>query len=487
LVDENGVVRNMNRLGTENFALGNPADWIGRPSLEVFAELIPRLTEDSVERVQSSIDRGDRNFDYSDKGYEIRLSEPDDRTFILYSRPVLSASRLERIGEAWVSWDVTDQRELAARLQHARRMETLGTLAGGVAHDFNNQLTPILGNAEWLANALPDDENRQEAAQDLRGAAEHCAELTRDLLAVAQRTPTQPRPVDVRAIITDVVRLHGASLSSAVDLRVEVDGDMLALRADPTQLKRVVTNLFINARDAVGAEGRIEICARNAVPSSPGDEQRWVALEVRDDGAGMDAETRDHIFDPFFTTKALGRGTGLGLSIVYGIVELHGASIEVESQPGQGTCFRLRWPADEAAVRPERTATSERSALEGSETILLVDDEEGVRRLARRGLELQGYRVIEAEDGVQGLFRYREHAGEIDLAVVDFSMPGRNGIQLIAALREQEPTLPAILVSGYIDRDSLGGPRVEAEFLPKPFRPDQLAALVRETLDRRAD
>jgi CheY-like chemotaxis protein len=179
--------------------------------------------------------------------------------------------------------------------------------------------------------------------------------------------------------------------------------------------------------------------------------------------------------------------TGLGLSIVFGIVELHGAGIEVESQPGQGTCFRLRRPADEVVQRADTTSGDDPSPVRGHEAILLVDDEESVRRLARRGLELHGHHVIEATNGSQALERYRENPSSIDLALVDFTMLGRDGVQIIRALREHTPQLPAISMSGYLNRDGLGGPEIDAVLLPKPFRPDELAATVRRTLDDRLE
>jgi CheY-like chemotaxis protein len=317
----------------------------------------------------------------------------------------------------------------------------------------------------------------------MRRAAEHCAELTRDLLAVAKRTPTQPRPVDCSEVIGEVVALLGVSLPDSVDLRVDIEEGTLPLHADPTQLRRVLTNLLVNARDAVTDGGRIDLRVRNAPPCDEEGRQRRVELEIQDTGVGMDRETRDHVFDPFFTTKSVGEGTGLGLSIVYGIVESHGATIEVDSEPDKGTCFRLCWPADES-VRPDKgEAPCEPMAAEGHETVLLVEDEAGVRRLVRRTLEKRGYRVIEAEDGDVALERQLEHPGEIHLALLDFTMPGRDGVQTLEALRAREPGLIAILMSGHLDRDGLGGPKVEATFLPKPFSPDQLAATLREVLD----
>ncbi len=366
-------------------------------------------------------------------------------------------------------------------VQRAQRIETLGPLASSVAHDFNNQLTAILGNARVLEGWLSSDPAAREALADLESAAEHCTELTRGLLDLARQAPIAPQPVAMDKLVHEVEALLRASLAPDVALRVDVAPGLFA-HTDPAQLRSVLTNLALNARDAVGARGEIEIAVRLAAPDASGaGAASYLEFVVRDTGVGMDTDTLEHVFDPFFTTKPPGQGTGLGLAIVSRIVESHGASTEVESEPFRGTRFRIAWPA--AIEAPFDTETGSLPIAGGHECVLLAEDEPAVRRLARAALERHGYRVLEACDGDEAVALFEQHRDGIDGVVVDLAMPRRNGLDVIAAVRASARRIPVVLMSGQggLDGDVALPERVIA--LGKPFRPDELASAVRRALD----
>jgi CheY-like chemotaxis protein len=369
-------------------------------------------------------------------------------------------------------------------------METLGTLAGGVAHDFNNQLTAILGNARLALDSVPDDPELRATLLELERAAEHCAQLTRGLLTFARRAPARQQAIDAERAVFEVVALLRPTLPQSIAIRIEKDPGLLAGLGDPTQIQQILLNLCVNARDAIGEAGQITIEARNRTlraedcagrPNArPG---RFLALSVRDDGAGMDARTLARIFDPFFTTKPLGAGTGLGLAIVYGLVRANQGWIEVESEPGRGSLFRVWLPAAEAEEGPFEAAAGAAARRSGSERVLLAEDEPLVRRVARMALEREGYTVVEACDGQEAVECLRARGPRVDLAILDLSMPRMGGLEALVELRRLAPDLPVILTSGHF---SDAAPSPDADFLPKPYRPDALAERVRALLDARS-
>lgn len=377
----------------------------------------------------------------------------------------------------WVTHDVTAERRIVARMQHADRMETLGTLAGGLAHDFNNELTGILGNATLLLQDLPPLDPMRGPLEDLEHSAEHCAELTQGLLAFARQGPRATRSVDLRGLFSEVEAMLRPSLAPRVSLEVQIAPGTPSAAADPTELRRVLTNLLLNAQDAVEADGRIVLEARGI------DSGKALELSVIDDGKGMDSKTRRRIFDPFFTTKGKGNGTGLGLAVVHGIVEAHGGSIEVSDRAGGGTRFRIYWPAATESARVLPPSEDGLGELSGEGTILLAEDDPGVRRMARVALERAGYRVLEAADGEQAVSCFDAHRGEVDLLLFDLSMPGLDGLSAIETIRERAPGLAALVMSGHPDRD-----RVWPEDVPlllKPFGPETLLEHVGKRLGAR--
>ena len=477
LVDRNERITMLSRVGADHFGMGAPEAWSGRPVLETVHAYAQRLCESSASELAARLARQESGFF---DGFELRFAKPVVRVLRVSARPVSSEDG-EPLGRVFVSLDVTAEREFGERLQRAQRMETLGTLASGIAHDFNNQLTAILGNARVLEGWLSSERPARAALADLESAAEHCTELTRGLLDLARQAPVAPQSVAVDKLVREVEALLRTSLAPDVELRVDVAPGAFA-HADPAQLRRVLTNLALNARDAVGAHGEIEIAVRAATKDPRGsDEAPGLEFVVRDTGVGMDADTLERVFDPFFTTKPPGQGTGLGLAIVSRIVESHGASIEVESQLGRGTRFRILWPA--ATETPRETEPAAPRIAGGHECVLLAEDEPAVRRLARAALERHGYRVLEACDGDEAVALFEQHRDAIDGVVVDLAMPRRNGLDVIAAVRAGAQSVPVVLMSGQggLERDVALPDRVIA--LGKPFRPDELASAVRRALD----
>jgi len=370
---------------------------------------------------------------------------------------------------------MAEQRRLQERLRQSQKLEAVGRLAGGVAHDFNNLLTAIDGFSDLALNQLAPEHPVRSDIEEVRRAAQRAAELTRQLLAFSGRQVLAPRVVDLNAVIADAARMLAKLAGEHVELRFTPDGEPALLRADPGQLEQVVTNLVVNARDAMPSGGTISIATAN--------EPEHVLLTVADTGAGMSEETRAHAFEPFFTTKEVGKGTGLGLAVVHGIVVQSGGEIAVSSRPGLGSSFELRFPAAAEAPVALRDADTARPES-GHETVLLVEDETAVRDLARRMLELAGYAVVSASSGEEAERLFGD-LGSVDVLVTDLVMPGMNGRELADRLRRGRPDLCVVLMSGYSqDAEALDGLRAAgAAFVEKPFTSSALVSEVRGVLD----
>lgn len=388
--------------------------------------------------------------------------------------------------------DITDIRHTEDQLRQAQKMEALGLLAGGIAHDLNNVLTAVLGFSEIrLADMAEDDPGRTDLIE-IRKAGERAAALTRQLLAFSRKQVLQPKVVDVNALVRGMRSMLRRLIVESVNINLALAGEGCLTLIDSTQLEQIVVNLAINAADAMPRGGQLTIETRNVtldasyqeqhLPLAPGE---YVILDVTDTGVGIDDATRQRIFEPFFTTKAVGRGTGLGLATVYGIVRQSGGDIVVQSQPGKGASFEIYLPrvtgVDAAAV----TSSSEAASTKGSETVLLVEDEDAVRRLARVILERDGYHVIEASNPREAIQRAEAFGGAIHLLVSDVVMPESDGPPLFEHLASTRPSLRLLYMSGYAD-DAIvrHGIVVEgAPFLQKPFTPQALSRKVREVLD----
>jgi signal transduction histidine kinase len=385
----------------------------------------------------------------------------------------------------------TQQRRLEEQLIQSQKMVGIGRLAGGVAHDFNNLLTAILGYAELMEPQLEDEGLRSEL-REIRLAGERAAALTRQLLAFSRRQVMQPRTLDLNTVVSDVKKMLARLIGEDVALVTRLDPALGSVEADPGQLEQVLMNLSVNARDAMPEGGTLTFETANAVLDAdfaavhpgalPG---AYVVLTVTDSGTGMTDEVRGHAFEPFFTTKDKGKGTGLGLATAYGIVKQSGGYIMVESEAGRGTTFRIYLPRVEGtAAVSERTTISSLLPV-GTETILLVEDEAGVRRLSLTVLETQGYVVLEAPSGDVALQVARSETGPIHLVVTDVVMPGMNGRELWDRLKVLRPDSRVLFMSGYTDdaiaRHGVLEPGIA--FLQKPFTPFSLAQKVREVLD----
>ena len=383
-----------------------------------------------------------------------------------------------------VAEDVTERRRMLEQFHQAERLGAMARLAGGVAHDFNNLLTVILGSSEvLLRRAHADDEWRDDVAA-IQRAGERAAALTSQLLAIGHRRPVQSVAVDPDAVMESMQPMLVRLLGADVELAVVPGSPPGRILADPAELERALLNMVINARDAMPGGGRIEFSTKVMGADLPGSWQ-VVALMVSDTGAGMDADTIEHCFEPFFTTKGLARGTGLGLAAVHAMVTQAGGHITVESAVGSGTTFTLWFPAAEADVEPEVPEFAP-AQDRGDEVILLVEDEEELRRLAVRELDRRGYAVVVASAGAEALEVAHSLDGRIDLLVTDVVMPGMSGIELAARVNELWPLLPVLFVSGHLDEGSVGrNPMADdADLLAKPFTPDQLGHRVRQALDR---
>jgi signal transduction histidine kinase/CheY-like chemotaxis protein len=382
--------------------------------------------------------------------------------------------------------DVTERRALAEQVREAQKMEAIGHLAGGVAHDFNNIVAVVMGNAAVLRSEIGSDPPKVELVDEILAAAKRAKDLNGQLLAFGRKQTLRPRPLDPGAVVDGVRQMLRTLLTEDVELRIDRGDRVPAVLADRGQLEQVVVNLVANARDAMPAGGVVSITTRVASRDESAGGGPAAVISVADTGTGMDAGTRARIFEPFFTTKPRDKGTGLGLAVVYGIVTSHGGRIHVESQPGKGSRFDVILPG--TSVRPEEADALERglgSVRGGGELILLAEDEERIRRLFRRVLEGQGYRVVEARDGREALGLLRDPRQEIALALLDVVMPGANGPEVLEEARHVRPGLRAVMVSGYASDvlESRGGLDPSVTLLPKPCLPAELLSAIRRTLD----
>jgi signal transduction histidine kinase/ActR/RegA family two-component response regulator len=397
----------------------------------------------------------------------------------------------EAAGTLAVIRDVSERRALQAQLLAAQKQEALGRLAGGVAHDFNNLLVVIRGSAEFVHADLPADHASQPDILEVLRAADRAAGLVRQLLTFARRRTPSPRSVALSKVLGDLVQMLRRLIREEIQLSIEVERDLWSVKVDVAQIEQVIVNLLVNARDAIPGAGRITLRTRNAqlgagqaeaLAVPPGD---YVLLEVHDTGVGMNAETMKHIFEPFFSTKVTGAGTGLGLAVCYGIITELGGGIMADSTPGKGSAFTIALPRSHELPG---SATGPQNLLlpGGSETILVVEDDQAVRELAVRVLRTQGYRVHEAADGAAALSRAAALGDErIDLLFTDMILPRMGGQELAHQLVERRPGLAVLLASGYGDSGPAAaalGDSVRA-FLAKPYGPAALLQSVRAVLD----
>ena len=424
----------------------------------------------------------------------------DGRVFERYSRPQRVDGRT--VGRVFSFRDITsrlkaedERRTLERQMLHVQKLESLGVLAGGIAHDFNNLLVSVLGNAGLALAELDPGSPARARLSDIELAAQRAAELTRQMLAYAGRGRFVVQRLNLSEVVRELVTLLRTVVARTAEIDVRLEEDLPDVEADASQLRQVVMNLVTNAADAIaGVAGRIEITTGRVFATrdylaqscigedlSPGE---FVFAEIADTGCGMDAQTLARIFDPFFTTKVTGRG--LGLAAVLGIVRGHRGAIAVESTSGVGTRFRLLLPAVAKAPADRQTPGVMAKAFQSSGTVLVVDDDDGVRTVATLSLERAGFRVVAARDGEEGVAALRERVGEIDAVLLDMTMPRLSGADTCHMIRQMLPDLPIVLTSGYTEPDAITRFAADevAGFLQKPFSPATLVRMIQDAVQR---
>jgi PAS domain S-box-containing protein len=404
--------------------------------------------------------------------------------------------RLEYAGRAVrlvVAQDVSERQLLEQQLRQAQKMEAIGRLAGGVAHDFNNLLMVIKGHTELLLDVLPVADHVTRKVEQIDRSADRATALTRQLLAFSRMQVLQPRAMNLNAVVEEMGKLLPRLIGEDIELVVRASSDLGTIRADASQMEQIIMNLAVNARDAMPSGGKLIIETQNieldyyyreAHPIVlPG---RYVLLAVSDTGTGMDAETQAHIFEPFFTTKEQGKGTGLGLATVYGVVKQSGGFIWVYSELGRGTTFKIYLPRVDESTAAATPASTPSQVLRGTETVLLTEDEQDVREVAREFLESAGYKVLQAPSGEAALTLAQEHAGTIDLLVTDMVMPGMSGQELARQLRGKRKELRVLYMSGYSEHATREAAKSEGSaVLAKPFSRSALLRTAREVLQKK--
>jgi PAS domain S-box-containing protein len=459
-----------------------------KTDLDVFArDVAELLRENDAEALRS--------------GGAIQLEEliPQDdgeHTYVSIKFPLFDATG-RAYGVCGISTDLTELKRAEEQLRHAQKMDAIGRLAGGIAHDFNNLLTVINGYSGMLLDELDTNDSARGSVAEILAAGERAASLTRQILAYSRKQVLEPNVWDLNIIVSEMTSMIRRLVGEDVSFVTSLVHDKSLVLVDRGQVEQIILNLVVNARDAMPSGGKLTIETAALVLDeqyvtthpevTPGPH---VMLAVTDTGQGMSHEVRARVFEPFFTTKEVGKGTGLGLSVVFGIVKQSGGSISVYSEPGVGTTFRIYFPpVAQTGVSEQSSARApvqEIALLRGSETILLVEDEEAVRLFAANVLRRQGYEVLEAHNGLRAVELLERTESNVRLLLTDVVMPEMGGPELVARLRDLHPTLPVLYMSGYAERAVVHNGLVKSKqaFLPKPFTPIVLARKVREVLDK---
>ena len=460
------------------------AEAIGKP----ISILYPHGQRDEILAILEKIKRGDivRNFE------TIRATKDGKQIHIALTVSPIKDVSGRIVGASAIGRDITESKQMEDMFRQAQKMEAVGRLAGGVAHDFNNMLSVIIGYSELLLERADTDGQVRKQCEEIKRAGDRAASLTRQLLAFSRQQVLEPRVLNLNTSVAEIEKMLRRLIGEDIDLRTSLDPTLGLVKADPGQIEQVIMNLALNARDAMPGGGKLIIETSNtelddeyALHHPPCIVGRYVILAVTDSGVGMSQETKARIFEPFFTTKELGKGTGLGLSTVYGVAKQSGGYIWVYSEPGQGSVFKLYLPrvdGSEVQIRPAKSAPE---LLPGTETVLLVEDEQSVRALTRNLLEQGGYTVLEADNGAHAVEIAKQHHGPIHLLLTDVVMPGMNGPAVAEMILPIHPEAKALYVSGYSSSfgTQTGLVPAGANLFQKPFSRAALLRKVRNLLD----
>ena len=470
---------------TRNLGMNEPIEIVGRKPEDFFVPFrAARLAAEDAKILVSGNAVINRE--------EVRIAENNEQRWFLCNKLPLTTPEGNIRGVLSISRDITEHKQTAEQLRQSQKMEAIGRLAGGVAHDFNNILTAILGYTEIVSSNVEDGTELRRDIDEIHAGGLRAAALTQQLLAFSRRQVSVPQALNLNRLISGMRGMFRRLIGEHIEIETVLDPGIGLVKADPHQIEQVILNLVVNARDALGENGRIiirtgelhldSISANQKLEVMPG---RYVRMAISDNGAGIPAEIIERIFEPFFTTKERGKGTGLGLATCYGIVKQSDGHIFVESKPGFGTTFSVYLPV--TADRAERTApgAAQGGIAGGTESILIVEDDAAVRRLTWTFLKKLGYHVIEAADGVEALALAHEHGESISLVITDVVMPRMGGRQLAEHLADVIPDARILFTSGYNEEEMLtrGIVAEQIPFLPKPYRTEELARRVRALLD----
>ncbi|MBD3268145.1 PAS domain S-box protein [bacterium] len=467
-------------------SLGKPQkDILGKTDYDFYpAELADKYHKDDLQVIQTGrvieLEETNKSFD----GTEIQVN--------VVKSPIFDAND-RVIGIQGISWDITEKKKLQEQLLQSQKMEAIGKLAGGVAHDFNNILMVIKSYSDFAFNQLPDHSNMRNDIQEIKNAGERASALTRQLLAFSRRQVVQPEAVHLKDILENMDKMLRRLIGEDIHFKTQCDPDVGLIKIDPGQIEQIIMNIVVNARDAMPNGGELTIEIHNAnfhrpyhnhlntIP--PGD---YVLLEIRDTGVGIDEESQQKIFDPFYTTKKTGKGTGLGLSTVYGIVQQNNGYISLKSSRGQETTFSIYFPLLSAQKRTEKKTEEKIKSAKGTETILVVEDDESARSVIEVGLTKYGYHILTAQNGEEAIQLFKQNQAAIDLILTDVIMPKIGGRQVAEEILSIDASTRIIYMSGYTDDEIIRQGILDQEipFIQKPFDIQTLTKKIRSQLDR---